>query len=111
MTGKKKEIRCNRKKTHLTSLGHVAEKNSVCRSAGIDRTIRWICGSKPMSSMRSASSRTRYEIWCSRTMPPSRKSLRRPGVAMTSWTPKRRSRSCGPLEAPPGGGGRRRSFR
>ena len=54
-----------------------------------------------MSSMRSASSRTRYEVWARRAWPPSRKSLRRPGVAMTRCTPLRRSRSWGPLGAPP----------
>jgi hypothetical protein len=43
----------------LTSRGQVAEKKSVWRCAGMERTIFWICGSKPMSSMRSASSSTR----------------------------------------------------
>jgi hypothetical protein len=42
-----------------TSLGHVALNISVCRSGRIWPTILRICGSKPMSSMRSASSMTR----------------------------------------------------
>mmetsp|Transcript_5482 Transcript_5482/g.16626 ORF Transcript_5482/g.16626 Transcript_5482/m.16626 type:complete len:253 (+) Transcript_5482:83-841(+) len=71
----------------LTSRGHVALKNSVCRALGSARTIFWICGSKPMSSMRSASSSTRYETWPRRIWPASRKSFRRPGVAMTMATP------------------------
>mmetsp|Transcript_22562 Transcript_22562/g.53608 ORF Transcript_22562/g.53608 Transcript_22562/m.53608 type:complete len:215 (-) Transcript_22562:2-646(-) len=54
-----------------------------------------------MSSMRSASSNTRYDtcprlIWLL-----SRKSFSRPGVAMTACAPLRRSRSCPPLGAPP----------
>ena len=39
--------------------GMVAEKKRVCRSAGIWRRIRLTSGRKPMSSIRSASSRTR----------------------------------------------------
>mmetsp|Transcript_679 Transcript_679/g.2289 ORF Transcript_679/g.2289 Transcript_679/m.2289 type:complete len:280 (+) Transcript_679:311-1150(+) len=85
----------------LTSRGHVAEKKSVCRLGGICRTIFWIWGSNPISSMRSASSITRYDTWRRLIWPPSRKSLRRPGVAMTIWQPLRMSRSCIPLGAPP----------
>ena len=85
----------------LTSRGHVAEKNSVWRSRGMDATMRWIWGSKPMSSMRSASSNTRYDTWWSLTCWLSRKSFRRPGVAMMRCTPYWMSRSWGPLGAPP----------
>mmetsp|Transcript_27209 Transcript_27209/g.64634 ORF Transcript_27209/g.64634 Transcript_27209/m.64634 type:complete len:254 (+) Transcript_27209:283-1044(+) len=42
-----------------TSLGHVAVNINVWRSGRICDTIFLICGSNPMSSMRSASSRTR----------------------------------------------------
>jgi len=46
------------------SLGNVAENISVCLSpvSGIASfcTIRLICGSKPISNIRSASSKTRY---------------------------------------------------
>ena len=41
-----------------------------------------ICGSKPMSSIRSASSITRYVVRRRFVRPDSRKSIRRPGVAM-----------------------------
>eukprot|EP01139_Manchomonas_bermudensis_P008041 Amastigsp_a185000_4.p3 type:complete len:130 gc:universal Amastigsp_a185000_4:300-689(+) len=41
-----------------TSTGHVAEKKSICRSGRICAIIDRSCGSKPMSSMRSASSST-----------------------------------------------------
>lgn len=54
-------LRTNWEAICLTSRGHVAEKNSVCRFGGMARTIFWIWGSKPMSSMRSASSSTRYD--------------------------------------------------
>ena len=42
-----------------TSRGQVAVKNNVCRWSGHRATMRRICGSKPMSSIRSASSKTR----------------------------------------------------
>ena len=42
------------------TLGQVADHMSVWRSGRICDTILRICGSKPMSSMRSASSSTRY---------------------------------------------------
>ena len=41
-----------------TSGGIVALNNSVCRYCGTSATMRLICGAKPMSSMRSASSST-----------------------------------------------------
>ena len=43
----------------LTEVSMVAEKNMVWRSAGMTDMIRLMEGRKPMSSMRSASSRTR----------------------------------------------------
>ena len=46
-----------------------------------------ICGSKPMSSIRSASSITRYVVRRRFVRPDSRKSIRRPGVAMQIWQP------------------------
>jgi hypothetical protein len=45
-----------------TSPSSVAEKNIVWRLLGSRRTILSTCGRKPMSSMRSASSRTRILI-------------------------------------------------
>ena len=42
------------------SLGIVALKKSVCRLPGMCRRMRLMSGRNPMSSMRSASSSTRY---------------------------------------------------
>ena len=53
----------------------------VWRERGSRRTIASTCGRKPMSSMRSASSRTRISICCSETSSRSLRSWRRPGVA------------------------------
>ena len=57
-------------------------------------TIARICGSKPMSSMRSASSRTRYRVRDSEMRPLCMKEFRRPGVAMRMSTPRSSWRSC-----------------
>jgi hypothetical protein len=68
--------------------GMVAEKNKVCRSGGSRPTIRSISGMKPMSSMRSASSITRILTSASRTLPRSNRSSMRPGVAISTSTPR-----------------------
>ena len=71
----------------------------VCRSFGRRRTIRSTCGWKPMSSIRSASSRTSTLIPSSRTSPRVARSSSRPGVAMSTWersTPRACSRTCVP---------------
>jgi len=47
------------------STGIVAEKNNVCRGSGKRPTMRSTSGMNPMSSMRSASSRTRNSRPCS----------------------------------------------
>lgn len=64
-------------------------------------TIVFIWGSNPISSMRSASSRTRYVTRLMLVTRASSISMRRPGVAMTISTPARRSRIWGPFGAPP----------
>mmetsp|Transcript_7839 Transcript_7839/g.12349 ORF Transcript_7839/g.12349 Transcript_7839/m.12349 type:complete len:268 (-) Transcript_7839:424-1227(-) len=87
--------------TRTTARGHVAVKKSVWRWEGARARILRICGSKPMSSMRSASSNTMYDDDPRLTPPDSRKSLRRPGVAIAIWGPLRSSRSWFPLGAPP----------
>ena len=82
--------------------GMVALKNSVCRFAGRWRRMRRMSGRKPMSSMRSASSSTRY----SRPVE-LRVRLRGsdraggPGVATMTSTPLRKACSCGPMPTPP----------
>ena len=66
----------------------VAEKNSVCRVRGSSETIRSTSGMKPMSSMRSASSITRILVSVSRMVPRSNMSSSRPGVAISTSTPR-----------------------
>src|SRR6185369_6516447 len=66
---------------------HVAENSSVCRSPRQSETIFRTSWMKPMSSMRSASSRTRTETLWSRTCRWLQRSSRRPGVAIRMSTP------------------------
>lgn len=85
-------------------ISQVSPEDSGDSGAGAGRawrTMVWICGSKPMSSMRSASSSTRYVTRRRLVTLDSSISIRRPGVAITISTPPRRSRACGPLGAPP----------
>eukprot|EP00964_Phaeocystis_antarctica_P082630 scaffold51854_cov53-Phaeocystis_antarctica.AAC.1 len=83
----------------------VAENISVCRSSARGSpervTILRICGSKPMSSIRSASSSTRKRQRESETRPRLRKSSSRPGVATRISAPAARASSCGRAVAPP----------
>mmetsp|Transcript_63875 Transcript_63875/g.169711 ORF Transcript_63875/g.169711 Transcript_63875/m.169711 type:complete len:243 (+) Transcript_63875:819-1547(+) len=87
------------------SAGNVAENIKVRRSlaAGMSRrcTNCRICGSKPMSNIRSASSRTRCSQRRNCTRPRSTKSVRRPGVATAMSHPRARSASCCRACAPP----------
>ncbi len=86
------------------SPGIVAENSSVWRSGGSALTMRWTSGQKPMSIMRSASSRTST---CRRTksVAPWRMwSISRPGVATTMSAPALRPRSCGSIGMPPNTG-------
>mmetsp|Transcript_15047 Transcript_15047/g.39057 ORF Transcript_15047/g.39057 Transcript_15047/m.39057 type:complete len:212 (-) Transcript_15047:682-1317(-) len=93
--------RWNSEASRRTSGGQVAVNIIVCRCGGTCAMMRRICGSKPMSSIRSASSSTRYPTEPSITCLASRKSFRRPGVAITTYTPRCKSRSCWPFGAPP----------
>mmetsp|Transcript_39199 Transcript_39199/g.106083 ORF Transcript_39199/g.106083 Transcript_39199/m.106083 type:complete len:217 (-) Transcript_39199:986-1636(-) len=91
------------------SAGKVAENIIVCRpfSSPPDLgmpcpwTICRICGSKPMSSIRSASSRTKCLTLLMLMTPRPRKSSRRPGVQMASSQPSANCFSCGMASAPP----------
>ena len=85
----------------IISFESVAEKSIVCRAVGTRVMMRLICGQNPMSSMRSASSRTRIATWSSRMVFCSRWSRSRPGVAMTMCGSRRSPDICGPIEAPP----------
>ncbi len=75
----------------------VAEKNSVWRSAGMAAMIFLTVGRKPMSSMRSASSRTRMRTLPRSTSLRPRKSNSRPGVAMSTCAPLRMACNCASL--------------
>jgi hypothetical protein len=70
-----------------TSPSSVAEKSMVWRSTGSLRTIRSTCGLKPMSSIRSASSRTSVRMLESESILRSTRSVSLPGVAMTMCAP------------------------
>ena len=63
-------------------------------------TMRSTGGRKPMSSMRSASSRTRIFTWASDRSPRWMRSSRRPGVATMMWA-VRASRACFSMPTPP----------
>src|ERR1035441_2257426 len=78
----------------LTEDSMVAEKNMVWRSAGMTDMIRLMEGRKPMSSMRSASSRIRMRTLLNSIKRRSRKSQKRPGVATTMAAPARICLSC-----------------
>mmetsp|Transcript_109785 Transcript_109785/g.319363 ORF Transcript_109785/g.319363 Transcript_109785/m.319363 type:complete len:211 (-) Transcript_109785:567-1199(-) len=94
----------NESAMRTTFLGNVAENIMVWRpSCGMSArsTILRICGSKPMSSMRSASSSTR-KVHCERvTRSRPIISSRRPGVATSTSHPRSSSRICSPKGEPP----------
>ena len=77
-----------------TESGSVAEKHMVWRFTGNTPTMRRMEGRKPMSSIRSASSRTRIEVPRKSTSLRSRKSSKRPGVATIKRAPLRIAASC-----------------
>ena len=81
--------------------GMVAEKNRVCLLAAISLKMRSMSGMKPMSSMRSASSTTMICTPVSSSLPRSKWSSRRPGVAISTSTPRSSLASWSPNETPP----------
>mmetsp|Transcript_32495 Transcript_32495/g.81842 ORF Transcript_32495/g.81842 Transcript_32495/m.81842 type:complete len:243 (-) Transcript_32495:480-1208(-) len=86
----------------LTRSGMVALNSSACRSGRTASQMDRTCASNPMSSIRSASSSTRY-VTRRRLAPPfmRHRSIRRPGVATTTSAPARKSLNCSCLLAPP----------
>mmetsp|Transcript_67900 Transcript_67900/g.149056 ORF Transcript_67900/g.149056 Transcript_67900/m.149056 type:complete len:237 (+) Transcript_67900:623-1333(+) len=84
-----------------TAFGQVALNNKVCRSRGHSSIMRRICGSKPISSIRSASSSVKYEICPSQTCLFSQNSLSRPGVATMMWQPRFSHSNWSALDSPP----------
>ena len=81
--------------------GIVAEKKSVCRRAGSSGRMRRMSWMKPMSSMRSASSRTKKRTLSSEIWPCPTRSSRRPGVATSRSTPRCSTSTCGRWLTPP----------
>ena len=81
--------------------GMVAVKNRVWRVNGTSLQMRSMSGMKPMSSMRSASSMTRSSTPLSRSRPRSKWSSRRPGVAISTSTPRVSLVSWSSNETPP----------
>ena len=79
----------------------VAENISVCRLAGSRPMMVSMSGMKPMSSIRSASSITRTVTSIGITEPRSIRSSRRPGVAISTSTPRVRMASCSFMDSPP----------
>ena len=79
----------------------VARNSRFWRRAGSSARIRRMSSMKPMSSIRSASSRTRTSTWPRLTVRLPAWSSSRPGVATTISTPASRSRSCGGIGTPP----------
>ena len=79
----------------------VAEKNSVWRVKGTSLKMRSMSGMKPMSSMRSASSTTMICTPVSISLPRSKWSSRRPGVAISTSTPRSMSLSWSLKLTPP----------
>ena len=79
----------------------VAENSRVWRWAGSLEQIVSISGIKPMSSMRSASSITSRSQPVSRILPRSNRSIRRPGVAISTSTPSPSALIWSPICTPP----------
>ncbi len=84
-----------------TPASMVAENSSVWRVAGVASTMRRTEGRKPMSSMRSASSSTRICTWERSTAFWFMRSMRRPGVAMSTSTPRASRSIWGSIFTPP----------
>mmetsp|Transcript_72608 Transcript_72608/g.216737 ORF Transcript_72608/g.216737 Transcript_72608/m.216737 type:complete len:232 (-) Transcript_72608:866-1561(-) len=81
--------------------GMVALKRSVCRCPRKWSRVFRISSSKPRSTMRSASSMTRYRHCAMDSLFLFNKSLRRPGVATTMCDPLRSAMACVPVLRPP----------
>ena len=81
--------------------GMVAVKNSVWRVNGTSLQMRSMSGMKPMSSMRSASSMTSSSTPVISSRPRSKWSSRRPGVAISTSTPRVSLASWSSNETPP----------
>ncbi len=84
-----------------TAPSSVAEKRRVWWGRSSRRSTHSTWGMNPMSAMRSASSSTSVSISATETSPRSPRSMRRPGVAMTTSTPRRNFFTWRSMSAPP----------
>jgi hypothetical protein len=83
------------------SCGMVAEKNMLCRFMESLEMI-WRSGlMKPRSIIWSASSSTRISVWLRSMLRSFMWSMRRPGVATTTSTPRCKASACGRWPTPP----------
>ncbi len=85
----------------MIDCGMVAENSAVWRFAGTRAAIRLTSRTKPRSSIRSASSSTKYSILSRNTARWLIRSSSRPGVATSTSTPRCRATACGRADTPP----------
>ena len=90
-----------RRARRATAPSSVAEKSIIWMSWGTWRRIHSTGGRKPRSAMRSASSTATTRTPSRPTAPRRMRSIRRPGVATSTSTPRRNSLICGSIGAPP----------
>ncbi len=83
------------------SFEKVAENSRFWRLGGSLARTFFTSWMKPMSSMRSASSRTRISTWDRSTLFCPARSSRRPGQATSTSTPLARAWICGFMPTPP----------
>ena len=87
--------------SRLTAWSSVAENSRHCRFGGVASRMRVTAGMKPRSAMWSASSSTAISTESRRTARRSIRSMRRPGVATRTCTPRRSCSICRPIDVPP----------
>ncbi|MNN71742.1 hypothetical protein D3C81_1877050 [compost metagenome] len=85
----------------VMSFEKVAENSRFWRLGGSLARTFFTSWMKPMSSMRSASSRTRISTWDKSMLPCPARSSRRPGHATRMSTPLDTAWTCGFMPTPP----------
>src|SRR5660397_11530 len=84
-----------------TTPSRVAENSSRCASGDVLSRISVISSAKPISAMWSASSSTVIRTWLRSALPRRMRSLRRPGVATSTCTPRSSDMICLDMDSPP----------
>ena len=85
----------------LISSLKVALNSRLCFFTGMMASTFLMSCTKPMSSMRSASSSTKISTWLRSSVRCWAWSSRRPGVATRMSTPRRSLSTCGDMPTPP----------